>query len=436
MRIHLMTTARAAVLGVLIVTCAAVVAETPQTLKDAYKGDFVIGVAMDARQITGEDQAGDALIEAQFNAISPENALKWLIVHPQPDTYSFDLSDKYVAFGLEHHMFIHGHNLVWHSQVPQWVFHDDKGDLLTRDALLARLHDHISTVVGRYKGKIDSWDVVNEALNEDGTLRQSLWYKIIGPDYIEKAFQYAHEADPNAQLFYNDYNLTNEPKRQGAIALMKKLQAEGIPITGIGLQDHDHLTVPTVEQEDAAITAFADLGLKVAISELDVDVLPSRQRATADVSAASQQNAAQDEALNPYTNGLPDSVQKELALRYADLFRVYLKHRDAIERVTFWNLTDRESWLNNFPVRGRTNYPLLFDRDGKPKPAFDAVLRVASEAGPTAPSAAPAAVPQTPEATQQPTPEAAPSAPQTPAASPQPAPAPQAPESAPQTPPQ
>lgn len=383
MRIHLKTTARAAALSMLIGLCAAVTADAPQTLKDAYKGDFVVGVAMNAPQITGEDQSGDALIVSQFNSISPENALKWVVVHPQPDKYDFDLSDKYVAFGLEHHMFIHGHNLVWHSQVPQWVFHDDKGDLLSRDALLARLHDHILTVVGRYKGKIDSWDVVNEALNEDGTLRESQWYKIIGPDYIEKAFQYAHEADPNAQLFYNDYNLANEPKREGAIALIKKLQTEGIPIAGIGLQDHDHLTVPTVEQEDATITAFADLGLKVAISELDVNVLPSRERqATADVSAASQQNVAQDKALNPYTDGLPDSVQKELALRYADLFRVYFKHRDAVERVTFWNLTDRESWLNNFPVRGRTNYPLLFDRDGKPKPAFDAVIRVASEATP------------------------------------------------------
>lgn len=382
MRIDLKVTARAAALSMLIGLCTAAMAESPQTLKDAYKGDFVIGVAMDAQQITGADQAGDALIEQQFNSISPENALKWIVVHPQPDKYDFDLADKYVAFGLEHHMFIHGHNLVWHSQVPQWVFHDDKGNLLDRDALLARLHDHIATVVGRYKGKIDSWDVVNEALNEDGTLRQSMWYKIIGPDYIEKAFQYAHEADPKAQLFYNDYNLANEAKREGAVALMKKLQAEGIPISGIGLQDHDHLTVPTVEQEDAAITAFADLGLKVAISELDVDVLPAREKATADVSAASHQDAAHDEALNPYVNGLPDSVEKELAARYADLFRVYLKHRNAVERVTFWNLTDRDSWLNNFPVRGRTNYPLLFGRDDKPKPAFYSVLQVASEPAP------------------------------------------------------
>lgn len=380
MRTHFKTAGRAAALSLLIGLCAAATADAPETLKDAYKGDFVVGVAMNAAEITGQERIGDAIIVSQFSAISPENVLKWEVVHPEPDKYNFDLGDKYVAFGLDHHMFIHAHTLVWHSQVPQWVFHDENGNLLSRDALLARMHDHISTVVGRYKGKINSWDVVNEALNEDGTMRESLWYKIIGPDYIEKAFEYAHEADPNAQLFYNDYNLTDEPKREGAIALIKKLQTEGIPISGIGLQDHDHLTVPTVEEEDAAITAFSDLGLKVAISELDVDVLPRGEgQPTADVSAAGPQNAAQSPDLNPYTSGLPDSVQKELALRYADLFRVYRKHHDAVERVTFWGLTNGDSWLNNFPARGRTNYPLLFNREGWPTPAFDAVIRVALE---------------------------------------------------------
>ena len=296
---------------------------------------------------------------------------------PSQTSYDFDLADKYVAFGLEQHMWIHGHTLVWHSQVPAWVFRDDKGNLVDRDTLLARMHDHILTVVGRYKGKIQSWDVVNEALNEDGTLRQSLWYKIIGPDYIEKAFDYAHEADPQAQLVYNDYNLENEPKRSGAIALIKKLKAEGIPIACVGLQGHDSLTWPTAEQEDATIAAFAALGVKVAISELDVDVLPSAgTQPTADVSVHIQQNAA----LNPYVNGLPDAVAQQQAAHYADLFRVFLKHRDAVERVTFWGVTDATSWRNDFPVRGRTNYPLLFDRSGQPKPAFDAVTRIAAEA--------------------------------------------------------
>jgi endo-1,4-beta-xylanase len=365
---------RSGALIFLIATCAAAKVDVP-TLKQTFKGDFVVGAAINEVQISGQDQRGDALIESQFSSISPENALKWANVHPHLGKYNFDLTDKYVAFGQKHHMFIVGHNLVWHNQVPDWVFHDDKGNLLDRKALLARMKDHIFTVVGRYKGKIQSWDVVNEALNEDGTLRQSQWYKIIGPDYIEKAFQFAHEADPQVQLFYNDYNLENEPKRDGAIALVKKLQADGIPIAGVGIQDHDNLDWPTADQEDATISAFAALHIKVAISELDIDVLPRRGGPTADVSL----KVKQDASLNPYVNGLPDSVQQALAARYADLFRVYLKHRDTVERVTAWGVTDGDSWLNDWPVQGRTNYPLLFDRNGQPKPAYNAVIAVASE---------------------------------------------------------
>ena len=369
--------ARPASWTALILLCSAAAAHAPTALKQAFKGDFVIGVAINTAQIRGIDARGDALIESQFNSISPEDALKWERIHPRPGRYNFDLADQYVAFGEEYHMFIVGHTLVWHSQVPDWVFRDDKGNLLGRDALLARMKEHIFTVVGRYKGKIQSWDVVNEALNDDGTLRQSLWYKIIGPDYIEKAFQFAHEADPQAQLIYNDYSLENEPKRSGAIALVKKLRSEGIYITGVGIQGHDHMDWPTVEQEDATISAFAAAGIKVAITEFDMDVLPKTgQQPTADVSLKIAQNAA----LNPYPNGLPDSVQQALATRYADLFRVFLKHRDTVERVTFWGVTDADSWLNDWPVKGRTSYPLLFDRNGQPKPAYDAVLRVASEA--------------------------------------------------------
>jgi endo-1,4-beta-xylanase len=233
------------------------------------------------------------------------------------------------------------------------------------------MRDHIHTVVGRYKGRIKGWDVVNEALNEDGTLRQTPWLKIIGEDYLIKAFQFAHEADPQAQLYYNDYSLENEPKRNGAIQLIKKLQAAGVPIYGVGLQGHDKLDWPTVEQQDATIKAFAALGIKVCITELDIDVLPRANRnQTADVNATAQMQTN----LNPYANGLPDSVQQALARRYAELFRVFLKHRDVIDRVTFWGVTDGDSWLNDWPVRGRTSYPLLFDRAGQPKPAFDAVI--------------------------------------------------------------
>lgn len=357
----------------------AATAQAPTSLMDAYKGDFYIGVAINAAQITGQDARDDAVIASQFNSISPENCLKWENVHPQPDKYDFTLADQYVAFGEKHHMFILGHNLVWHSQTPAWVFHDDKGNLLTRDALLARMRDHIRTVVGRYKGRIQTWDVVNEALNEDGSLRTSLWYKIIGPDYIQKAFEFAHEADPAAQLNYNDYNIEYEAKRNGAVALVKQLQAAGISVSTVGIQEHVSLDTPTLDQLGDSIDAFAKLGVKVAITELDVDVLPRATRQqTADVSV----HAAQDPALNPYANGLPDSVQQQLTKRYADLFGVYLKHRDVVNRVTLWGLTDADSWRNDWPIKGRTSYPLLFDRAGQPKPAYDAVIEAAGHSLP------------------------------------------------------
>jgi endo-1,4-beta-xylanase len=347
----------------------------PTTLKDAYRGGFVIGAAMDVDEITGKDTRDDAIIIQQFNSISPENILKWEVVHPRPGVFDFTMADKYVEFGLKHHMFIVGHNLCWHSQTPDWVFKDDKGDPITREALLQRLHDHIQTVVGRYKGKIDGWDVVNEALNEDGTPRQSQWMKIIGDDYIVKAFQYAHEADPHAQLNYNDYNLETPAKRKGAIALVKRLQAAGIPIAVVGSQGHLHLDYPSVADEEATITDLAATGVKVAITELDIDVLPSAWGQTADVSLHIRDNPK----LNPYPNGLPDDVQQRLTKRYADLFEVYWKHRDVVSRVTLWGVTDDQSWLNNWPVVGRTSYPLLWDRDGKPKPALAAVLKVPTD---------------------------------------------------------
>ena len=351
-------------------------AQAPTSLKKAYLNDFVIGAAINNAQITGSDSRSDAIVEAQFNSITPENILKWERVHPTPSVYDFDLPDKYVAFGEKNHMFIVGHCLVWHSQTPAWVFRDDKGNFVDRETLLKRMHDHIQAVVGRYKGRIQSWDVVNEALNEDGSPRQSPWLKIIGEDYIAKAFEFAHEADPQAQLTYNDYNLENEPKRKGAIALIAKLKAQGVPITSVGLQGHITLTSPSLEEEDATIAAFAKLGVKVAITELDVDVLPrDPQMFGAEVSL----KIRQDPKLNPYANGLPPAAQQELAKRYADLFAVFLKHRDAVNRVTFWGVTDADSWLNGWPIRGRTSYPLLFDRSGQPKPAFQAVVKAAND---------------------------------------------------------
>jgi endo-1,4-beta-xylanase len=366
------TSNAAALVATLILACGSPTAiAQPETLQAAFKDAFLVGGALNEAQFTERDARGAALAAAQFNTITPENVMKWGPIHPEPGRYAFAAADRYVEFGEKHGMFIVGHTLVWHQQTPEWVFEHADGTPLDRHALLERMRDHIHTVVGRYKGRVHGWDVVNEALNEDGTLRPSPWMKIIGEDYLEKAFQFAHEADPAAELYYNDYSLENEPKRKGAVALIKRLQAAGLKVHGIGTQQHIKMDWPTAEQVDDTLEAFGNLGIKVMVTELDVDVLPSRSR---DRSAEVSRRLAADPALNPYTNGLPDSVQQALADRYAGLFAVYLKHRATLDRVTFWGVTDGDSWLNNWPIRGRTAYPLLFDRQGQPKPAFDAVL--------------------------------------------------------------
>src|SRR5260221_3387452 len=345
-------------------------------LQDAFHGTFRIGTALAPRQFNGDDKRVGSLIRTHFNAISPENVLKWEVVHPLPDIYNFGLSDRYVEFGEKNGMFIVGHTLAWHSQTPRWVFEDSTGKPLTRAALLQRLHEHIEIVVGRYKGRVNGWDVVNEALNEDGTLRNTPWLRIIGPDFIEKAFQFAHEADPGAELYYNDYALENANKRRGCVKLISGLLAKGIKVTAIGMKDHLKMNWPTVAEEDSTISAFSALGVKVNITELDVDVLPPATRSTgADVS----QRAVRTASLDPYTAGLPDSVQQALASRYEEEFRVFMSNRAAIDRITFWGGTDGDSCLNRWPVPGRTSHPLLLDRAGKPKPAFHRVVGVAAE---------------------------------------------------------
>jgi endo-1,4-beta-xylanase len=369
---------RPVILGLSLLTLAGC-AHTRPTLKSAFKNDFLIGAAINEAVFAGRSTNAVALIRAQFDTISPENVLKWEPIHPQPNDYNFGPADRYVEFGMKNHMFIVGHNLVWHQQTPKWVFQDDKGNPLDRDTLLARMREHIFTVVGRYQGKIGGWDVVNEALDDDGALRQSEWEKIIGPDYILKAYQFAHEADPQAELYYNDFSLENAPKREGAIALVRKLQAAGIPIAGVGLQGHYKMDWPTTNQVDETIAVLSKLGVKVMITELDMDVLP---HATKSQAAEVSMNVALRAELNPYTNGLPAAVQQQLTQRYADLFAVFIKHHDVVGRVTFWGVSDGDSWLNNWPVKGRTAYPLLFNRDCQPKPAFNAILQLAGAAVP------------------------------------------------------
>jgi endo-1,4-beta-xylanase len=347
-------------------------AQTQTVLKDFFKDDFMIGAALNKSQFYGEDKVALPIIKKHFNTISPENVLKWESVHPKLNEYNFEDADKYVEFGEKNEMFIIGHTLVWHNQTPKEVFEDKNGNPVSREVLLKRMREHIRTLVGRYKGRIDAWDVVNEAVEEDGTMRQTPWLNIIGEDYIAKAFEYAYEADPEAELYYNDYSIENEQKRKGALKLIKSLLDKKIPIKAIGLQGHNNLNFPTVKQQDETIRQFAELGIKVMITELDVSVLPDPEGFNG---AEITLNFEMQERLNPYKKGLPGEIEEKLANRYAELFKVYHKHRRNITRITFWNVTDGDSWLNNFPVRGRTNYPLLFDRKGKSKLAFELITK-------------------------------------------------------------
>lgn len=348
------------------------------SLRSAYKNDFLIGVALNTMQVDGRNAKAGEIAAKQFSSLTPENEMKWQSVHPEPDRFNFKGADSYVEFALKNDMKLIGHTLVWHSQTPGWVFQGEGGKPATREELLKRMRDHIHTVAGRYKGKIKGWDVVNEALSDGGPeiLRDSPWRRIIGDDFIDHAFRYAKEAAPDAELYYNDYGLEDGRKRANCVKLLKGMLERGVPITGVGTQSHFQLANPPIAEVEKTIKDFSELGLKVMITELDVDVLPSRGNAgIADISRREQG----DDSLNPYTKGLPDEVQKKLAQRYADLFGVYLRHRKSITRVIFWGLDDGTSWLNGFPIRGRTNHPLLFDRDLKPKPAFFSVLALGKE---------------------------------------------------------
>jgi endo-1,4-beta-xylanase len=354
----------------LAIAAAALAAAVPMTarqdvaLKDLMPKGRVIGVAMNQRQSDGVDGAAVEIITKQFNQITPENLLKFQLVHPAADRYAFEAQDRYVQFGLDRKMQVIGHTLVWHNQTPAWVFQGADGKPADRETLLARMRDHIHTVVGRYKGKIHGWDVVNEAIDEDGSLRRAPWRDGIGDDYVAKAFEFAREADPNAELYYNDYNLEKPAKRAGVIRLVKDLKARGLRIDGIGNQAHWRLETPTIDEIEGALTDLHGTGLKVMYTELDINLLPQAAR------------GADPAVANPYANGLPDEKQEQLAKRYADIFGVIVKHRHRVSRVTFWGLSDADSWLN----RARMNYPLLWDRQRQPKPAFHAVVDVLKRA--------------------------------------------------------
>ncbi len=341
------------------------------TLKEAFADDFYIGTAMSGREITGKDSAGAELIKKHFNAIVAENCMKPGPIQPREGEFNWEMPDQLVAFGEANNMFITGHVLIWHSQAPRWFFTDSLGNNVSPEVLTQRMKDHIYTVVGRYKGKVKGWDVVNEAFNDDGSYRQSRFYQILGEEYIPLAFQYAHEADPDAELYYNDYNEWYPGKVEAIVKLIGQLRERGLRIDGVGMQGHIGMDYPAPEEYEKAIVAFGNAGASVMITELDMSVLPFPDpNVGAEVSASFEYQAK----LNPYKEGFPDSVLVAWNNRMGEFFDLFLKHSDFVTRVTLWGTSDNTSWKNNWPVRGRTDYPLIFDRNYQPKPFLNKYL--------------------------------------------------------------
>ncbi|MDR0812364.1 MAG: endo-1,4-beta-xylanase [Paludibacter sp.] len=351
--------------------------KSPQTLKDAYSQKFLIGVAVNTDISSEKDTLSVAVVKQNFNSIVAENCMKSMFLQPEENNFFWNDADAFVNFGQENNMTIIGHCLVWHSQAPRWFFVDENGADVSREVLIERMKNHITAVMTRYKGKIRGYDVVNEAVNDDGTLRNSKFLQIIGEDYLPLAYKFAHEADPDAELYYNDYSTAIPAKRDGIVRLVKAVQDAGIKVTAVGMQSHVGIDYPELAEYEKSIQAFIALGCNVNFTELDVNVLPQpNNNIGADVSAQFDFTEF-SKTMNPYTEALPDSVYQKFEQRYLDLFGLYLKYADHIDRVTLWGVADGDSWLNNFPVPMRTNYPLLFDRNYQAKPIVEKLIKLA-----------------------------------------------------------
>lgn len=334
------------------------------SLKDAFQDKFLMGAALNVDQIMGRDTAALKVIKNHFNSVTAENCMKSMYLQPKEGEFFFDEADAFVGFAEANEIHIVGHTLIWHSQAPDWFFIDSIGNDVSREKLIERMRNHIQTVVGRYKGRVHGWDVVNEAFLDDGSWRTSKFYEIIGEDYISLAFQFAHEADPDAELYYNDYGMGIEGRRNSVVNLVKSLQENNIRIDGIGMQGHMGLDYPDIKEYEKSIISFADLGVYVMITEMDITVLPFPNP---NVSAEVSLSYEYQQEMNPYADELPDSVYTLWEKRYVDNFELFLKYHDKISRVTLWGVSDANSWRNDWPMKGRTDYPLLFDRNYQPK---------------------------------------------------------------------
>lgn len=324
------------------------------SLSKVYQEFFNIGAAVNLRTIETQQD----LLAKHFNSITAENDMKFIEIQPAEGQFTFEKADQLAAFAQNNGMKMRGHTLVWHNQTPDWVFQDVNGEQVDRETLLQRMKEHIHAIMERYKGTIFCWDVVNEAVTDEGPelYRPTKWLDIIGEDYIQKAFEFAHEADPDALLFYNDYNESNPQKREKIYKLVKSLVDKGVPIHGVGLQAHWNLVNPSLEDIRTAIERYASLGLKLHLTELDVSVFNHEDKRT------------------DLTEPTPEMVELQTE-RYHQVFQLLREYRDSITSVTFWGAADDYSWLSDFPVKGRKNWPFLFDENHEPKDSFWKVVQ-------------------------------------------------------------
>jgi endo-1,4-beta-xylanase len=350
-------------------------------LKNTFADSFKMGVAVNQDIVAGKNAAAQSIIAKQFNTVTLENAMKAEVIYPQQGKVDFSGADAFIDFARQNNMFTVAHTLVWHNQTPDWFFTNSKNEPNTSSEQLEQMRKHIELVAGRYKNKVDAWDVVNEVIADDGSYRPTVWVNRVGDGdtMVKAAFKYAQQYSPNTELYYNDFNAWRPEKRDGIIRMIKMLQKEGIRIDGIGIQAHWGLNFPKMQYIEQAIDAYAALGIKVMITELDIDVLPltkEGQITGTDMMKPQFQLEEFETYLDPYKNGLPSDVEAQLNARYKALFELFYAKRDKIDRVTFWGLHDGMSWKNDYPIPNRTNYPLLWDRNLNPKPVIKTIAEV------------------------------------------------------------
>lgn len=322
-------------------------------LRDVYESYFMMGAAVTPRLLREQGN----FIRTHFVSITAENEMKFEALQPSRGKYNFKIADEMVDFAMNNNMKMRGHTLVWHQQTPDWVFESTNGGKATREELLANMENHIKEVVGRYKGRIYCWDVANEVIDDkDAYIRKSKWLDIVGEDYIEKAFQYAHHADEKALLFYNDYNATEPAKRDKIFRLVKDLLDKDVPVHGIGLQGHWNIYSPSIDQIKEAIELYASLGVTLQLTELDISMYNNEDHLGLQV---------------------PTAEMLELqAQRYEEIFGLFREYKECISGVTFWGVADDYTWLDNFPVKNRKNWPFIFDTNYQPKDSYKNIINI------------------------------------------------------------